>query len=96
MIAAGVDGGGSKIAPGLTCLQIEKGPAPLCLATGGGLVKVESHRILEGPYFRDILNQPQALQATLEEFRGDADLFHRIGQVRQTGHARMVLTGMGS
>ncbi|MGB7546620.1 MAG: hypothetical protein WBM14_02635 [Terracidiphilus sp.] len=59
-------------------------------------MKQTSYRILEGPYLRDILDQPQALQATLEDFRANAELFDRIAQIRQQEHARVVLTGMGS
>ena len=53
-------------------------------------------RIIEGRYLQDILDQPKALQATLESLLRDADLFDRIGQIRQGRHARVVLTGMGS
>ena len=59
-------------------------------------MKHASCRILEGPYLRDILDQPLALQATLEHFRCNADLFDRIAQIRLQEHARVVLTGMGS
>ncbi len=54
------------------------------------------YSIIEGPYFRDILDQPTALEATLKGLRGDADLFSRIRQVQQQEHTRVVLTGMGS
>lgn len=53
-------------------------------------------RIVEGRYLQDILDQPKALQGTLESFLSDSDLFDRIGQIRQGRHARVVLTGMGS
>ncbi len=59
-------------------------------------MKSTSHRIVEGPYLQDILDQPQALQATIEDLRCNADLFDRIGQICQQEHARVVLTGMGS
>ena len=59
-------------------------------------MKRTSYRILEGPYLQDILDQPQALQATLGDFRNSSDLFHRIGKIRKQRHARVVLTGMGS
>jgi glucosamine--fructose-6-phosphate aminotransferase (isomerizing) len=50
----------------------------------------------EGRYLRDILDQPQALRATLEGLRDDAGLVQQIGAVRRRKHARVVLTGMGS
>ena len=59
-------------------------------------MKRTSYRIVEGPYLRDLLDQPQALQDTLKDLRCKADLFDRIAQIRQQGHARVVLTGMGS
>lgn len=59
-------------------------------------MKITSHRIVEGPYLKDILDQPQALQSTIEGLRCEADLFDRIRQIRQKEHARVVLTGMGS
>jgi glucosamine--fructose-6-phosphate aminotransferase (isomerizing) len=62
----------------------------------GEVVNSTSHSIVEGPYLHDILDQPQALEATLKGLRGSADLFFRIGQIRQQEHTRVVLTGMGS
>jgi glucosamine--fructose-6-phosphate aminotransferase (isomerizing) len=59
-------------------------------------VKGTSHRIVEGPYLRDILDQPQALEATLKGFRSDTGLFDHIAQMQRKEHARVVLTGMGS
>jgi glucosamine--fructose-6-phosphate aminotransferase (isomerizing) len=53
-------------------------------------------RIVEGPYWRDILDQPRALEEThrrLEVPAGLADLARRL---RDGGLARVVLTGMGS
>ena len=55
-----------------------------------------SHRTIQGPYLRDILDQPQALEATLSGFRSNADLFGQIEKIRQQDHACVVLTGMGS
>lgn len=55
-----------------------------------------TYSIVEGPYLRDILDQPQALEATLKGLCGNADLFRSIGQIRQQQHTRVVLTGMGS
>jgi glucosamine--fructose-6-phosphate aminotransferase (isomerizing) len=54
------------------------------------------YRILEGPYLRDILDQPQALETTLKSFQGDTGLFDRIRGIRRHDHTRVVLTGMGS
>jgi glucosamine--fructose-6-phosphate aminotransferase (isomerizing) len=59
-------------------------------------VKYTSHRIVEGPYLLDILDQPQAVQATLNDFHSNSELFNRIGEMRRQGHTRVVLTGMGS
>ena len=59
-------------------------------------MKRTSYRIVEGPYLRDLLDQPQALQDTLKDLRCKADLFDRLAQIRHQGHARVVLTGMGS
>jgi len=59
-------------------------------------VNYTSHAVIEGPYLRDILDQPRALQATLDDFSGTADLFERLGKMRRQEHARVVLTGMGS
>lgn len=53
-------------------------------------------RIIEGPYLRDILDQPRALEATLESFRSNTALFGQISKFRQQAHQRVVLTGMGS
>ena len=59
-------------------------------------MKQSSHSVVEGPYLRDILDQPRALQATLDDFQADASLFARIAKMRQHQHQRIVLTGMGS
>ena len=59
-------------------------------------MKATSYRFIEGPFLGDILDQPHALQATLEGFRSKLDLFESIDQIRRHGHARVVLTGMGS
>ena len=55
-----------------------------------------SYRIVEGRYLRDILDQPQAVRTTLDSLLRESDLFERVGQIRRHGHARVVLTGMGS
>ena len=56
----------------------------------------DNFRILEGRYLRDILDQPKALQATLESLLRDSSLLDRVAQIRKQRHARVVLTGMGS
>ncbi|MGD0471200.1 MAG: SIS domain-containing protein [Terriglobales bacterium] len=55
-----------------------------------------SQSVIDGPYLRDILDQPKALEDTLNGFRADAGLFDQIAQIRNQDHARVVLTGMGS
>ena len=52
--------------------------------------------VIDGPYLRDILDQPKALEDTLNAFRASTGLFEQIAQVRRQDHARVVLTGMGS
>ncbi len=59
-------------------------------------MKRSSYRVIEGPYLGDILDQPQALHATLNDLRHKPDLFGRVAQMRRRGHTRIVLTGMGS
>ena len=57
---------------------------------------MRSSRVVEGPYFRDVLDQPRALREThrrLEVPPGLADLASRLGE---GGFRRVVLTGMGS
>lgn len=53
-------------------------------------------RIIEGPYFGDILDQAQALRATIQAFGRETDLFERIRDFSRREHRRVVLTGMGS
>ena len=55
-----------------------------------------SFRVVEGPYLHDILDQPKALEGTLENLRSNTGLFDHIGQIRLQEHERIVLTGMGS
>jgi glucosamine--fructose-6-phosphate aminotransferase (isomerizing) len=59
-------------------------------------VNSASQQVIDGPYLRDILDQPAALKDTLEGFRRNDALFSQIGEMRRKGHSRIVLTGMGS
>lgn len=59
-------------------------------------MKHTSLSIFEGPYLRDILDQPQALETTLEDFHSNATLFDQIDKFQQQAHVGVVLTGMGS
>lgn len=52
--------------------------------------------IVEGPYVRDILDQPRALEETHRRLRSSASLDTLARQVRDGRHQRIVLTGMGS
>jgi glucosamine--fructose-6-phosphate aminotransferase (isomerizing) len=52
--------------------------------------------IIEGPYVRDILDQPRALEATHRRLRSSAPLDTLAQQVRGGRYQRLVLTGMGS
>lgn len=55
-----------------------------------------SFSIIEGQYLKDILDQPRALRATLETLRASQGVAGKIAEIQQLGHARIVLTGMGS
>ena len=51
--------------------------------------------VIQGRYFSDLMNQPEALRATSEILRG-ADVLERIGrECRREQFERVVLTGMG-
>jgi glucosamine--fructose-6-phosphate aminotransferase (isomerizing) len=53
-------------------------------------------RIAEGPYLRDILDQPRALEATLRGL-GDSPALDDVSRrLREGAFRRVVLTGMGS
>lgn len=52
--------------------------------------------IIEGPYLRDILDQPQALEETIRDFRANRTLFDEIGKHHKQARKRVLLTGMGS
>ena len=53
-------------------------------------------RIVEGPYWRDILEQPRALEHTLLELESTAALDGVARRLRDGALRRVVLTGMGS
>lgn len=59
-------------------------------------MKETKYRIVEGPYLRDILDQPQALRDTLNGLSALAELERGIRRMREIPHRRVVLTGMGS
>jgi glucosamine--fructose-6-phosphate aminotransferase (isomerizing) len=51
--------------------------------------------VIQGPYFSDLMNQPQALRATWDALRA-SDALEKIGRdCRRTRFERVVLTGMG-
>lgn len=52
--------------------------------------------VVEGDYFRDLLNQPQALQDTLEGLKESKELQTLIARLRKGKFNSVVLTGMGS
>ena len=53
-------------------------------------------RIVEGPYWRDILDQPRALEDTLRQLESATALEDIARRVRGGDLRRVVLTGMGS
>jgi len=56
----------------------------------------EPLKVVEGPYLRDILDQPRALAETLERLVASPALEEVTRRVARGGFGRMVLTGMGS
>ncbi len=54
------------------------------------------YHIVEGRYLANILEQPEALRATLAGLEAQQHLCEGITQIRRQKHARIVLTGMGS
>jgi glucosamine--fructose-6-phosphate aminotransferase (isomerizing) len=54
------------------------------------------YNVIEGPYLRDILDQPAAVRVTIEHLRNDRELSGRIAAIRAQPRARIILTGMGS
>jgi glucosamine--fructose-6-phosphate aminotransferase (isomerizing) len=57
---------------------------------------VSGFSILEGPYLRDILDQPRALRETLAGLKADGKFEEIAGKLRGGEFERVVLTGMGS
>ena len=53
-------------------------------------------RIVEGPYVRDILDQPRAVERTLEHLETTSALEALARRLREGERERVVLTGMGS
>lgn len=56
----------------------------------------ETHRIIEGQYLRDILDQPGALAETLEHLKIPDELAPIGRSLREGRFKRVVLTGMGA
>jgi glucosamine--fructose-6-phosphate aminotransferase (isomerizing) len=57
---------------------------------------LSEHRIVEGQYLRDILDQPRALEATLARLDVSSVLGTLATRVRKGEIKRLVLTGMGA
>jgi glucosamine--fructose-6-phosphate aminotransferase (isomerizing) len=51
---------------------------------------------IEGPYLRDLLDQPQALNATLTSLNSPKELRFLAAKLNRSEFRRIVLTGMGS
>jgi len=62
---------------------------------GVGL-EASAFRIVEGQYLRDILDQPRALAATLEQLRIPPELNDLTASLREGKIKRIILTGMGA
>ena len=56
----------------------------------------DDFRVVEGEYLRDLLEQPVALQNTLEGLTVSAPLEHLARRLAEGEFHRIVLTGMGS
>jgi glucosamine--fructose-6-phosphate aminotransferase (isomerizing) len=56
----------------------------------------QKHRLIEGQYLRDILDQPRALAATLEKICATDGLLSIVQRLKQGILKQVVLTGMGS
>lgn len=54
------------------------------------------YRLVEGPYLADILDQPRAVQATVDALFGDPQVVPQMAGIRRKKHQRIVLTGMGA
>jgi glutamine---fructose-6-phosphate transaminase (isomerizing) len=57
---------------------------------------VPDFRVIEGEYFRDLLDQPRALEATLEALDTPKPLSDLASRLNRGKFQRIVLTGMGS
>lgn len=57
---------------------------------------LSTHSIVEGQYLRDILDQPRALAATLEQLKISDKLRAIASRLREGDFTRVVLTGMGA
>lgn len=57
---------------------------------------IEPARVVEGPYLRDILDQPRALAETHEHLELSPALERIARRLARGGYRRVVLTGMGS
>jgi len=55
-----------------------------------------TNQVIEGQYLRDILDQPQALDATLHQLVVSTELVSIAGQLRDGAFQRVFLTGMGA
>ena len=53
-------------------------------------------KVIEGEYLRDILQQPQALENTLETLDRSKELLDLAARLHKGKFQRIVLTGMGS
>ena len=52
--------------------------------------------VIEGPYLRDILDQPRALAATIDALAVGDNVLSMARKLRAGAYARVILTGMGS
>jgi len=52
--------------------------------------------VIEGDYFRDLLEQPKALQDTLQHFEESTELKSLVARLHKGKFTTVVLTGMGS
>lgn len=59
-------------------------------------METKTHPIVEGQYFRDILDQPRALAATLQQLQLPEELGILAARLREGKIKRVVLTGMGA
>jgi glucosamine--fructose-6-phosphate aminotransferase (isomerizing) len=57
---------------------------------------VAGFKIIEGPYCRDILDQPRALRETIATLAADSAMQRIVSKLRAGEFDRIVLTGMGS